>query len=388
MQVFKSFFKVFNKRKGSVIMYIGIFTGILFALILPNQNTDTNAEYVESKVKFSVFDYDNSAESAELIKYMSSVHELVEIQDDSKETIQDELFIRNINCVLKIQEGFADALGTNTFDASLIEVVTIPGTNKAKLFESCLNSYLNYTGIYLNTGVIGVEAMKKAETVLGQKADVDMAEQGNENVHSKMYYFFIYMGWVFVVMVIEGVTPILMAFGRKELKDRIYCSSYRFSNFNKEMLLSVFVTGAGICMFFAVLSIAAFGKTALTKGGALWIFNMCCFMAVSLALAFLVSKFVKNPLVLSMVGNIISLGCAFLSGIFVPIQFLGEKVVAVAHFLPTYWYGQAVMKIDKMQQYSMNEIFSCMGVQLLFAAAFIIVGIVAAQIQRGAAVEK
>ena len=44
MQVFKSYFKILNKKKGSMLMYIGIFAGIIFGFILPNSGK-TEDEY-------------------------------------------------------------------------------------------------------------------------------------------------------------------------------------------------------------------------------------------------------------------------------------------------------------------------------------------------------
>lgn len=50
MQVFKSYFKILNKKKGSMLMYIGIFAGIIFGFILPNSGK-TEDEYKSMKCK-------------------------------------------------------------------------------------------------------------------------------------------------------------------------------------------------------------------------------------------------------------------------------------------------------------------------------------------------
>lgn len=47
--------------------------------------------------------------------------------------MQDELFARNVNCVLIIKEGFS------------LDVVTIPGTQAATTFESAINSFTKHT---------------------------------------------------------------------------------------------------------------------------------------------------------------------------------------------------------------------------------------------------
>ena len=52
MQVFKLYFKILNKYKGQMIMYLGIFVALLSIFILNNKSGDN--EYVNQKCKFAV----------------------------------------------------------------------------------------------------------------------------------------------------------------------------------------------------------------------------------------------------------------------------------------------------------------------------------------------
>ena len=73
----------------------------------------------------------------------------------------------------------------------------------------------------------------------------------------------------------------------------------------------------------------------------MFILNMLVYACVALSLAFLVSKLTQSEQILSMCANVISLGMAFLCRIFVPREFLSDTVMAIAHFLPAYWYANA-----------------------------------------------
>ena len=86
-------------------MYIGIFAGVVFGFILPNNSGNEVAEYTSMKCSFAVFDYDNSEDSRAFTAYMEDLHTLVSIADDTKETMQDELFIRNVDCIIRIKKG-------------------------------------------------------------------------------------------------------------------------------------------------------------------------------------------------------------------------------------------------------------------------------------------
>lgn len=92
---------------------------------------------------------------------------------------------------------------------------------------------------------------------------------------------------------------------------------------------------------FASATIMFKGST-FSFSGFLFTLNMLCYMLVSLAFAFLISKITSNSEILNMFANTVSLGMAFLCGIFVPEEFLSDGIIKAAHFLPAYWYNQAV----------------------------------------------
>ena len=89
MQVFKLYMKVLNKYKGQIIMYVGIFAGLLFGFIIPNFEKSGPSQFTESKAKYAIFDYDNSELSKHIGEYLDANHELVELKEDDTEIIQD-----------------------------------------------------------------------------------------------------------------------------------------------------------------------------------------------------------------------------------------------------------------------------------------------------------
>ena len=121
MQVFKSFFKILNKHKGQTLLYLCIFISIISVLSANNAFNDTSS-YETTKPRFAVFDYDNSVESHALTGYLSKTCTKTDIKNDKKETMQDELFARNVDSILIIRQGFS------------LDVVTIPDTRAATTF--------------------------------------------------------------------------------------------------------------------------------------------------------------------------------------------------------------------------------------------------------------
>lgn len=380
MQVFKAYFKVLNEYKKPMIMYIVIFAIVLFCFIIPNL-AGKNEGYVEKSCDFAVFDYDNSPASKGFITYLSNNNEIVEIAGDEKEVIQDELYYRNIVCALRIPEGFEKKL-ENGDAKEMLEVVTIPGTTASSVFESQIDGYLNAVTTYLDAGFPLEEAMEKAENALDVDVKVSLPDKSDAGLHSSRYYFYNYLAWIMICIMILGVCPILLTFNKKEIKNRTECSAYRFSNLNKELLLGVLVTGLGMCGILALLSVFCFGKEMFNISGLLNIINLICYMLVALAISFVISRLITNIDMLNMASNIISLGMSFLCGIFVPKELLGEGVIKLAHFLPAYWYNQAVDQLDRYTPDVLPEITKYMGIEILFALVIVVIGLVIARKQQ------
>jgi ABC-2 type transport system permease protein len=98
--------------------------------------------------------------------------------------------------------------------------------------------------------------------------------------------------------------------------------------------------------------------------------------------AFLAGKFIKSPVVQAAVTNVVSLGICFLSGVFMDQYLLGETVLKIASFSPGFWYIKAVNWIKELTSFSfenLRPVFEYMLIQLAFAAACIIVALVASK---------
>lgn len=376
MQVFKSYFKIFNKYKGQMIMYLCIFAALLSGFV--TKNKENKVEFVNSNCSFAVYDYDNSKESQALVSFLEKQHEKVDIEADEAEVIQDELFNRNIKCVLRIPDGFSKAIQAGSGE-KMLEVVVIPGTKYNTLFETDLDRFVNYTTMYVKAGYESEEALEKTARVLSQTSDVSLLDGEDLSKHSNGYYFFNYLGWVLMCMVITAITPTLAVYNRKELQKRISCSAYPFSKINVELFLGVAVMGVGICGILFVLASVLIGSEVWSINGGFYMLNTFCYMLIALAVAFLISRLTDNDQVVSMVANVISLGMAFLCGIFVPEEYLGETVIKVAHFLPAYWFARGTSMIEHMQKAEIGQIFPYLGVQLLFAVAIWLIALAVAK---------
>ena len=82
---------------------------------------------------------------------------------------------------------------------------------------------------------------------------------------------------------------------------------------------------------------------------------------------------------MSAASNVVSLGCCFISGVFVPQQYLGKTVLSIASFNPTYWYVKANNEISALVNFSKENlmpIFMSMAIILCFAIAIFAITLV------------
>lgn len=220
MQVFKSFFKVLRKYIGQMIMYVGILCGVMIVFINVG-NTDPQNYYKDKTIKYAVSDEDGSEMSRKLMAYLSDTQQLVDGVDMDERGIQDALYNRAVDCVIRIPDGFGDAWANDTADG-MLEITTIPRSQASMLFEARLDSYMNMVSLYKRAGDDVNDADKRARMALEQKAEVDMAE-GKTSGHSMLYNFYNYLGWVMICVMIIGVAPVLQVYNRKKLRARIEC---------------------------------------------------------------------------------------------------------------------------------------------------------------------
>ncbi len=381
MQVFKLYFKILRNYSGVILMYIGIFLAVLIGIILPQQSKNETESYKQSKSKFAIFDYDDSGFSKEMIKYLSSNAKLIEIKDDAAETIQDELYMMNIHCAVILKEGFAENIASEDSKAYM-DIYTIPNTTRSMLFEQELNSYLSAVKTYVNAGFELDEAAKKAEEVSEKKVEVGFISEVKTESLSPITVYFKYLSWIFICVCVSAVSVTLIVLDKKNVRDRIECSPYKFVRMNLETILGVLATGALICAIVFAAAYIFMGKYMQGVEAVLYMTNAVCIMAVALAITFMVSKLTDKSEVVSLMSNIIGLGMAFLCGVFVPLELISDTVIKIANFLPVYWYVKAVDIIDGFETSDLDTLLSYMGIQLLFAIAIMCVGMMVARRKR------
>jgi ABC-2 type transport system permease protein len=130
-------------------------------------------------------------------------------------------------------------------------------------------------------------------------------------------------------------------------------------------------------IFVAFIWLLLMGMGIMKNGemfsGRIWyaVLNTLAFTIISIAIAMLIASFNVSEDALSFISVVLGLGMSFLCGMFVPLELLDSKVIAIGRFLPLYWYIRANNMIcgSGNELFNLSKVMKFMGVELLFAVA-------------------
>ena len=334
MQVFKAFIKISRQSIGIILTYTIIF--IVFLEMMSRFNsTATASEFTESSINIAVIDNDNSSLSNNLLKYIDSKHNIIDIDTDIDD-IRDSMYRRSVDYVLIIPENFYENIiaGNNIS----LESYKLPDSVAAEFVELQLNNFISVYTAYIDMLDNSDLAYEKTANVLKAEAEVSVADSTSSDEISIPHYFYLFLTYILLSVIVMCITPILITMNTEEIKIRTLCSSLSSVKRNIFIAISTFSLGLIIFLLFTVFSLIRFSSDMFSTVGMLRILNCFIYMIVCLGISFSAGVFLKNRNTVSMLANVIGLGSSFLTGVFVDRSLLAPSVLAVGKFLPCYWY--------------------------------------------------
>ena len=97
---------------------------------------------------------------------------------------------------------------------------------------------------------------------------------------------------------------------------------------------------------------------------------------IILTIAFLIGNIINDKNAINGIVNVIALGSSFLCGAFVPMQWLPDSVLKIAHILPSYYYistNEILVNLETINFETLKTILINMVAILLFSFGFIII---------------
>lgn len=382
MQVFKTYFKIMNRIKGPIIMYVAIFLGITFIISGSSISNDTKI-YETSRLDVAVIDRDNTVLSNGIKDYIVDTNDVVEIEDE-EDKLKDALYLREVTYIVIIPKGFMESVENGKpLD---LETRKVEGTSNSEFLDANISSYISVVNGYIKAGYDMDKVVDYAAESMDKKGEVSLIvdEASDKSTQKSLIsYYFSYAPYALISATIMAVTMILATFNKEDIKKRNVCSSLSLKSVNTQLIL------AGVVFSLMLVALVVVGGIVicpssdrnaisfLCYGG-----NVLCCGIVSLSIAFCLGNLLKTQNGVSGACNIVGLGCSFLGGIFVPLEILPDSVVKVANLVPTYWYTRAndvIAYMSKATSSNIKEILMYMGIEMLFALVFFAIGLVSSK---------
>lgn len=370
MTVLKTYFKVLNKYKATIIMYTAFlifFSGFNFKS--GNNTTDFQA----TKPDVLIVNNDmKEGVTANLIKYIEKNCNVKKIKND-KEAVNDALFYRDVNYIIYIPKDYrTDFL--NKHDPQI--KVKSTGDYASSLAEMMLERYIKVANVYNDSDMAEDDMIKCINSTLSKQTKVKITSKLDINNLSHATSYFNFTNYCILAGCIYVIGLVLSSFREEKIRKRTIISGMDYKKYNNQLMLSNGIFAFIFWLFYIVLGFILVGDIMFTKYGMLYILNSFVFNVCTLALAFLIANLVSDKDALNGIVNVLALGTSFLCGAFVPMQWLPDGVLKAAHIFPSYYFIKNNETIKTLEEFSMNTvkpIIINMFIVLVFAVGFVVV---------------
>lgn len=369
MTVFKTFFRIVNKLKPTIILYTALL--IIFGAV--NMKTsDNNINFVNSKPDILIINQDvNKGLTKNLIDYMKKNSNIVKVENN-EEKINDALFYREVSYVIYIPKDYRKnvLLGKNP-------KLDIKKTDEydAHLSEMMLKRYIKLQNIYNEEAGSEDELITLINDNISDDVNVKITSKVDTSKTYNIAYYFNFASYSILAIIIYIICLVLCSFKEESISKRINISSINYKSHNNKILLASIVFSSIVWLLFVIIGVTIVGDIMFSIRGLISIINSFIFTFCALTLSILISSITNNKNAISGIVNVIALGSAFLCGAFVPAEYLPDSVLNFAHILPAYYYinsNDLLKNIDVINISSMHPIIINMVIIIIFSILFII----------------
>ncbi len=369
MTVFKTFLKVLNKCKGTIIMY----TVILVCFGIFNMKTSDNpTNFVASKPDILIINNDvEEGITKNLIEYIEKNSDIMEVEDN-EEARNDALFYRDVNYIIYIPENFREDI-LNKKNPK-IEIKST-GDYQSSLAEMMLERYLRIANTYTNTLDSEEEIINSINETLEKETKVELTSNLDTDSLSKMAFYYNFANYSMLAGCVYVICIILSSFKSEMIRKRTTISSMNYKKYNIQLLLSNSLFAFVLALLYAGLSFILIGDTMFTLNGLFSIINLFVLTFCALTIAFLIGNLLSNKEAINGIVNVVALGSSFLCGSFVPAEWLPDSILKIAHVLPSYYYirnNDILKEMEVFNLETLTPILINMAIILGFSLLFII----------------
>lgn len=369
MTVFKTFLKILNKNKFIIILYTVFLIGFGGFNM---QTSDNSTNFVASKPHIMIVNYDEEKGiTKDLIKYITDNSNIIEL-NNNEEAINDGLFYRDVNYVIYIPENYSE----DFMDGKNPEInIKSTGDYQSSFAEMLLSRYIKVANIYQKSIKNEDELTSKINETLSKQSEVEIISKLDTDSLAKATFYYNFASYSILACLVYVICLVLSSFKDIKIQKRTIISSTDYRKLNRQLLLSNSLFSIILWGVYVALSFVLIGDVMFSNQGIIYLINSFIFTMCATTIALFIGNLVSNKNAINGIVNVIALGSSFLCGAFVPMEWLPDGVLKIAHILPSYYYissNESLKTLEVFNLETMQPIITNMIVILGFSIIFII----------------
>lgn len=364
MTVYKYFLKIVLQNKGLILGYTIIF---LILSIINGSSVEKETDFMETKLDIAIVDNSDSELSRGLANYLGEKNNIIEVEEDIR-LIKEGVFLGMLDGVLIIPKDFDERVIKKE---GSIEIYKDDRIMASYQIQNQVNKFITFANATYENGKFNLGELSSALDASVEVNFMKSTTSKNDNADSWFKSYFNFTSYIIMALYISLIGFVMIELTGEGIESRRRVSSIKFLKFNKEIYLGQLSLASFITTVFIIGSILLKGSYIGEVDFLKYIINITVFSFAILCLSFLINNLTNDKFIINGLATVIALGTSFISGVLIPQEFLGEKVLTIAKFFPTYYF----VKINDMAMNSFADIKYEIFIQLLFAMAFLLMGL-------------
>jgi len=375
MPVFKLCLKILKKQLPIMLVYLIVFLviSLLMSSFITKEQQRQDTLFTQAKSDIAFICEENTPLVKGFKQELGRVANFVELPDET-EALQDALYFRKVTYILRVPEGFTESFmqGEN----AQLEKTAFPDSVSSTYLDLFIEQYFNTARLYVQQmeNISQESLIQHLRYDLAAGASVELKTTGDQPLnHNFANYYFNYLAFSLLSVLILGMASLFLVFYDSDLLKRNACAPLSPSSVNLQFILAIMVFAVASWLVMVAFCLMFNFKNSWNLNTLFFVINSLVFALCGTGISFLIGNLVKSHHAIHAVNNVVTLGLCFISGVFVPMELIGDFVLKLASFTPTYWFVKANNRIAELTQFdfaNLEPIFTSMLIQTGFALAF------------------
>lgn len=367
MVVFKSFLLSIKQDRWVILIYAVIFLALSIANI-PTIREQSQEQFVISRPHILLIDESpDSAFSQALAQHLNQIAKVEPLS-----LAYDEATLRiaadDGDLLVRVPSDIETRL---QHDGAILDIYYETGSSAGSLGAMEVEKFLRYVDAYRKFhGTMDYEAIAKGSEQVTQ-VQILSTPTTTQDADSWFRFYIVFFHYIYIAIALHVVVPIVTMLNEQGLRTRRMLSSLLPRDYFAQMFLGISLFFVAILTFFLLfgLIVMRFEVSAATLG--ILLLDLLVFTVSLASFLLALSSLRLSRQGISAIANAFSMIVAFVSGIFVPADFLPSFVVDLSKFFPAYHSVQVVKNVGL----EWGQIAYYLGMQLLFAVVFALIAV-------------